>query len=195
LLFAFFKINPFRDQRQLLALITSAITFAAAPMISKFMTGHIVDIQELDSSQVGKFYTAIKCLAYTYQALVFYMNIIVLISYGVFSADDGFSFYKGERIYVGTMVPVVIAMLFFLLCLYPILVGLQCQIFKSVSGLKAESETGSTLLEGLGVKIRDISCRTGSVNLSEDNQEEAPKENSPEDQNGTNCPVSTVVGN
>jgi hypothetical protein len=176
-------------------MITSAITFAAAPMIAKFMTGHIADIQEFDSSQVGKFYTAIKCLAYTYQALVFYMNIIVLISYGVFSADDGFSFYKGERIYVGTMVPVVIAMLFFLLCLYPILVGLQCQIFKSVSGLKAESETGSTLLEGLGVKIRDISCRAGSVNLSEDNKEEAPKENSPEDQNGTNCPVSTVVGN
>ena len=178
-----------------MALLTSAITFGAAPMIAKFMAGHIVDIQEFDSTQVGKFYTAIKCLAYTYQALVFYMNIIVLISYGVFSADDGFSIYKGERIYVGTMLPVAVAMLFFLLCLYPILVGLQCQIFKSVSGLKAEAETGSSLLEGLGVKIRDISSRVGSVNLSEANPEEAPKENSPEDQNGTNCPVSTVSSN
>lgn len=159
------------------------------------MSGHIADIQEFDSSQVGKFYTAIKCFAYTYQALVFYMNIIVLISYGVFSADDGFSIYRGERIYVGTMLPVGVAMLFFLLCLYPILVGLQCQIFKSVSGLKAESETGSTLLEGLGVKIRDISCRVGSVNLSEVNQEEAPKEKNPEDQNGSNCPVSAVAIN
>ena len=43
-------------------------------------------------------------------------------------------------------------------------------------GLKTEAEIGSNFLENMGVKIRDVSCSTGSVNLSEINKEDKKDE-------------------
>ena len=62
------------------------------------MTDRVAVIEELHSGQVAKFYTGIKCIAYSYQALIFYMNIVILFSYGVFPGNSGFVIYNGEKI-------------------------------------------------------------------------------------------------
>jgi len=89
------------------------------------MLDRVAIIEELQSGQVAKFYTGIKCIAYSYQSLIFYMNLILMMSYGVFNGDskNGISKYKGKEMNIGLFMPLAAGMMFELFVLYPFLVS------------------------------------------------------------------------
>lgn len=134
------------------------------------MISRVNVIEQLQSFQVAKFYTGIKSVAYTYQALIIYMNLLLLYSYGVFDINSlkngGIKTYKGKQINLSLFQPIAFAMILDLLVLYPILMALQIQIFKAIINLKTECEIGTNFIQNLGVRIKDVSTFTGSVDLS-----------------------------
>lgn len=132
------------------------------------MTNRAALLQELQSDQIAQFYTGIKVIAYLYQILIMWLNLALIFNYGIFSRPKkGLFNYNGSMINVYKFEPIAIGMIFELFFMYPIVIILQFQIFKAILSLKDEANLGSNFIDNMGVRIRNVSSSTGSVNLSE----------------------------
>ena len=100
-----------------------------------------------------------------------YMKLVGIFNWGVLESHDlpdGWGVeVRGRWVNSAAMIPIAAAMLLFLGVFWPMLLHLQCQICAAVLGLKEEAEIGSKLVEGHAVRVRNVSCCTGSVNLSD----------------------------